>query len=166
MNTVIVTDVFGKTSALISLANELNTVEIIDPYDGIDMGFENEGEAYSYFMASVGLDGYLEKSIKQIEVYNARVTLIGFSVGASVVWRLSETTTSDFVDRAVCFYGSQIRYFTAIEPKFKIELVFPFTEPHFDVYELQDILSKKTNITANRVSYLHGFMNFNSNKYD
>ena len=166
MDIIVVSDVFGKTPALITLSNELNAIKVIDPYNGIDMDFKSESEAYSYFMEQVGLDAYLEKIREQIQQLTSTVTLIGFSICASAIWRLSEKTTTSHVNRAVCFYGSQIRNFTSIEPQFEVELVFPNSEPHFDVCRLQSYLSKKQNVTTSQVAYLHGFMNYYSNNYN
>jgi len=56
MNIILVSDVFGRTPALVKLGEELNTAIIVDPYDGINMDFKNEAEAYSYFMDNVGLE--------------------------------------------------------------------------------------------------------------
>lgn len=166
MNTIVVSDVFGKTSALISLSKELNASIIVDPYNGADMGFKSEAEAYVYFIENVGLDAYLAALQKTIESTSPISTLIGFSVGASAIWALSDKVSSNQVKQAICYYGSQIRNLTEVNPKFEIELVFPKSEPHFDVKELQDDLSKKQNVKTTMVEYLHGFMNYYSNNYN
>lgn len=166
MNTIVVPDVFGKTSALIRLCDELKANIIVDPYDGVDMGFNNEAEAYSYFMKNVGLDAYLLKILNTIEANAPVKTIIGFSIGASAIWRLSEQVSSTMVKHAICYYGSQIRHFTQVNPMFEIELVFPSIEPHFDVLALQNNLSQKQNVKTIKVDYLHGFMNFYSSNYN
>lgn len=163
---IIISDVFGKTPALIKLSEELNASTIVDPYNGVDMKFKNEAEAYSYFVETVGLEAYLLKLITVIETGNSAKTLIGFSVGSSVIWRLSEKVSTHLVKRAVCFYGSQIRHFTNIEPQFEIELIFPKSEPHFNVSSLQTELSKKQNVKTIKTDYLHGFMNYYSTNYN
>ncbi|MFT4776027.1 MAG: hypothetical protein ACI9B7_000395 [Oleispira sp.] len=40
MNIILVADVFGKTPALIKLSEELQTEVIVDPYNGMNMGFK------------------------------------------------------------------------------------------------------------------------------
>lgn len=166
MSIILVSDVFGKTPALMQLSEELNAKVIVDPYNGKNMRFENEAEAYSYFIEQVGLDAYLDKLLEITKSVHSDSTLIGFSIGASAIWRLSEKISANFIKRAICFYGSQIRYFTEISPLFEIELVFPKSESHFDVLELQANLSKKHNVKTIKVNYLHGFMNYYSSNYN
>jgi len=166
MSIILVSDVFGKTSALIKLRDDLNADIIVDPYHGIDMSFDNEAEAYSYFCEQVGLDEYVDKLLLTLEEFSSVSTLIGFSVGASIIWRLSDNVAAHKVKRAICFYGSQIRNFTKITPQFQMELVFPKKEPHFDVIKLQTELAKKQNVKALRVNSLHGFMNYYSDNFD
>ncbi|WOH36363.1 dienelactone hydrolase family protein [Thalassotalea fonticola] len=166
MSAIVVSDVFGKTSALISLCEELKVSIIVDPYNGVDMGFKSEAEAYAYFIENVGFNAYLAILQKTIESNYPNSILIGFSVGASAIWALSDKVSSNVVKHAICYYGSQIRNLTEVKPKFAIELVFPKSEPHFDVLELQSKLSKKQNVTAIKVAHLHGFMNYYSNNYN
>ncbi len=130
-----------------------------------NMSFNNEGDAYSYFVKNVGLDNYLAILLKVIESIEPPVTLIDFSVGAAVVWRLSEIKDHNFINQAFCYYSSQIRNFTKIEPRFKINLFFPASEPHFDVVELQASLSTKKHVKSEIVKYLHGFMNSYASNY-
>lgn len=166
MNIILVTDVFGITSALIKLSEELNETAIVDPYDGIDMMFNNEADAYSYFMEYVGLDAYLVKLQKIVQPTSTAITLIGFSVGSCAIWRLSDRVQSNSIKRGICFYGSQIRHYSELNPAFEIELIFPESEPYFDVCELQVNLAKKQNVKTIRVDHLHGFMNKRSKNYN
>ena len=165
MSIILVSDVFGVTPALLEIAKKPGACSIIDPYEGRIMGFENEADAYSYFVKATGLDNYLSTLLKAVELIESPITLISFSVGASVVWRLSEIKDHNLIKQAFCYYGSQIRNFTEIEPRFKIILVFPSSESHFDVVELQNSLSAKNNVAIKKVKYLHGFMNYYSNNY-
>ena len=166
MSIILVSDVFGKTPALVQLSEALNAEVIVDPYRGKNMAFKSEAEAYSYFMEEIGFDVYLAELKMILDAKLSVSTLIGFSIGASVVWKLSETASCDSVKRAICYYGSQIRHLTAVSPQIEVELVFPKSEPHFDVLELQASLSKKPNVKTTVVDYLHGFMNYYSNNYN
>jgi hypothetical protein len=166
MNIILVSDVFGKTPALMKLSEELNANIIVDPYDGINMNFKNEEEAYSYFINNVGLDKYLSKLLEITMSISSVTTLIGFSIGASVIWKLSENSAVKNIKSGICYYGSQIRNLKEINPLFEVELIFPKMETHFDVLQLQSELCKKQNVKTMKVNYLHGFMNFYSINYN
>lgn len=166
MSIILVSDVFGITPALLTLKNELGAHTIIDPYKGKSMDFKNETEAYSSFINTVGLDSYVSKILKMLESLDSQTTLIGFSVGASAIWRLPIKNEDHIIKQAFCFYGSQIRNFIKIEPSFKIHLVFPKSESHFDVAKLKEELTKKQNVITTQVEYLHGFMNYYSSNFN
>jgi dienelactone hydrolase len=162
MNIIIVADIFGKTPGLIKLGEELSVDFIIDPYDGKFVNFDNEAQAYSYFTEHIGLDAYVEKLSQIIKQCSDDVILIGFSVGAAAIWRLSSSNSEKIekiVKHATCFYGSQIRHSTELLPTFDIKLIFPKSEIHFDVNELKLILADKAKVKVLQVDYLHGFMN-------
>jgi len=165
MPIILVADIFGKTPALIELSKALNAAGIVDPYNGMEMGFTNEAAAYAYFVDNVGFSAYLSELLKVTESLPSDCTLIGFSIGASVIWKLSENRSVNSVKRGICYYGSQIRNFTAVNPLFEVELIFPQSEPHFDVLAVQAELAKKPNVKTMQVPYLHGFMNFYSTNY-
>lgn len=170
MSIIIVSDVFGLTSELTQLAEEINTDLIVDPYSGKYMCFREEQEAYSNFISHVGFENYLLTLKKVVEKQEKPIVLIGFSAGASIVWRISNENLNDKVKLGVCFYGTQIRNFTEVEPKFPIQLVLPKYEEHFDVDSLADQLSHKKNTQLSKVPFLHGFMNkrsvnFNQSAY-
>lgn len=166
MGIILVSDIFGVTPALLNIANKLGTNTIIDPYEGQVMSFKNEADAYAYFVKYIGLDNYLSILSKMVKSIEHQVTLIGFSIGATTIWRLSEIKGNNFIKQAFCYYGSQIRSFTKIAPRFNINLVFPASEPHFDVTELQNSLVTKKNVTIKQVKYLHGFMNSYSSNFN
>ncbi len=160
MGKVIVTDIFGRTPALEDLAGAIGSVmDIIDPYGGQQMGFHTEPLAYAHFMADVGIRAYQEILSSRLAEIPRVSVLIGFSVGASAIWRLSETLVPEKIGRAVCFYGSQIRHATDIVPHIRIEHILPKMEPGFSIDDLAAALSCKQNVTVHRTPYLHGFMN-------
>lgn len=166
MQRLIVSDIFGRTPALERLALELQgDVEIIDPYDSSVMEFENENDAYVYFTHNVGLDAYAEKLSNALKAMHSPVSLLGFSVGASASWKLSENPKTTNVVGAVLFYGSQIRHYSKIEPRFPTSLVFPKAEPHFLVTELISVLRQKENVHIHHAQEGHGFMNDHSQNY-
>jgi len=165
MKLIIVADIFGKTPALMRISTELGATDIIDPYDGIEMCFNSEDEAYAYFTQHIGLDTYVQTISTQLQ-HTTNLTLVGFSVGAAAIWRLSESKIATNINSAIGFYGSQIRHTPEIQPLFPIELIFPASETHFDVTQLKNRLSTTKNVTTCQVDFRHGFMNYHSINFD
>lgn len=164
---VVASDVFGNTAALSSFAHAFTeNVLIFDPYNSKEMNFRCEKEAYNFFSQNVGLDTYEKKLKTFIQSIKSNVCLIGFSVGASIIWKLSGDKELKNVSAATCFYGSQIRNFASVVPVFPLELVFPKYEEHFSVSDLISKLSGVKNVQISHSSYLHGFMNAHSNNFD
>lgn len=166
MRYILVSDVFGRTQALEEIARLLSgCVEIYDPYQSKNMDFKNETEAYKYFVLQLGLDSYAIDLQDLILSKNDKVCLIGFSVGASAIWKISDTVNNNIV-KAVCFYGSQIRHYKNIAPRFPIKLILPCSEEHFSISALISHLSNKDNIEIERTKYFHGFMNRHSGNFN
>jgi len=159
----LVSDIFGLTPALETICNKLSKVspdlQIIDPYNGVNHKFETQTHAYEYFMDRVGLKKYQDILTNKLTQYEQDIVLIGFSVGASAIWKISHQPSLKHVQKAFCFYGSQIRQNIHIHPIFDIELIFPKQEPHFNVDELINLLHKKALVTCIKTNGLHGFMN-------
>ena len=167
MKTILISDIFGRTAALERLTAKISQdALILDPYDSEFMDFKNEEAAYAYFSENVGLASYAYKLKRVLLEQEDEVLLIGFSVGASAIWNVSDDESITLVKKAICFYGSQIRNNVACNPRFPIELVLPSMERHFSVDELIHQLSGKQNVSIRQVSYLHGFMNELSLNYD
>ena len=170
MKILIASDIFGKTPELEDLvaqlsANAINTV-IVDPYEGKYLNFKNEDEAYSYFRQKVGIERYKEMVYEATSDIKRDLLLIGFSVGASAIWAISDKFGARTNARAICFYGSQIRNFMDVNPAICMELIFPKQEPHFNVGNLIAQISLKKNVTCKTALYLHGFMNKRSANFN
>jgi len=165
MNLVLITDIFGITSGLLEISKQLNA-QIIDPYAGVEMHFNDEASAYAYFSENVGLDCYLEILSAKFESLNSATIAIGFSIGASVLWRYAAADTDGKLQRGYCFYGSQIRNYLQLVPNFPLQLILPKFEQHFSVAQLADDLAECKNLTIVKTGSLHGFMNRCSVNYD
>jgi dienelactone hydrolase len=167
MDILIATDIFGHTPALDRLAGQLqaDTIKIIDPYDG-RTHFRDEETAHAFFTAQVGIPVYAKKISDHLSKAGPGQTLIGFSVGAAAIWYLSGNTAFMGVQQAIGFYGSQIRHHTRCRPVFDTRLVFPESEPHFDVDHLMRTLKDTPRVTCFKAGGLHGFMNEHSQNFD
>lgn len=167
MKTIVITDIFGKTPALQALARAISPNHfIIDPYEGEDLRFKSEDEAYQFFTSNIGLDNYAKRADNFLSEQGSAVNVVGFSVGASAIWNLSTSSVALKVNYATCFYGSQIRYSTAVSPLFPVTLIFPSMEKHFSVNNLISELRATSNTQVRQVAYLHGFMNKLSTNFD
>lgn len=171
MTILIASDIFGHTPALDRLVRGLGRsypeqIGIIDPYgDGIY--FEKEDEAYKYFTSRTNIPAYAGLIAGELETLTCPVTLLGFSIGASAIWYLSGQGPQLKVSTAIGFYGSQIRRYPDISPGFDIRLVFPESEPHFNVDRLmEDLSGRHPRVNCEKAMGRHGFMNEYSKNYD
>ena len=167
----VISDIFGRTPALERLVQDLTVpgtcADILDPYKGTDQGFASEAHAYDAFMSRTGLESYREIVKEQLGSVKEPACLIGFSVGATAVWQISgDPAFKKKVVRAYCFYPSRIRHFPDIQPCFEIELIFPISEPAFDVNKMMALQAGKSNVTCRKEKGKHGFMNALSPHYD
>jgi len=168
---LLATDIFGKTNAVETFRERLNTVYervlILDPYDAKQMSFQGENEAYEVFMQTCGFENYAKLCQKTLDVLRGEeVILIGFSMGASALWRVLDGRKEGTIKHFYGFYASQIRHFLDANPCVPCTLIFPDSEPHFDVEALMSKLATKESLTCIKTAYLHGFMNPLSVNYD
>lgn len=167
MPRIIVSDIFGRTESLEKISDSLPGIaEIFDPYDSVSMAFNTEQEAYSCFISEVGLANYKDKLKAYLLNIEGPVSLLGFSVGASAIWKLSEDQKNQNISGSVCFYGSQIRNYTQIVPKYPVQLVFPSHEDSFSVSELITQIKIHKRVKIHQAPYRHGFMNFYSPNFN
>ena len=162
---IIVSDIFGKTPALEKLCYDLTRpFEVVDPYNGEFLKFKTESDAYHHFSEHVGVEYYSELLKYKINNTNEKIILLGFSVGASAIWRISNQDLMN-VSSAICFYGSQIRNMLDIQPQIPMYII-PAFEEHFSVQGLSNELAHKRNVKVQGTNYLHGFMNSHSTNYN
>lgn len=160
-------DIFGHTPHLDDLLTASRCdFSVVCPYDGKAPEFESEAEAYRNFMNNVGLDSYSQKLSSRITGTRRSTILLGFSVGASVVWRTCARQLNANVERAICFYGSQIRHEIHLHPVVPLSMILPESEAAFDVEELASAVRSKQNVSVEMTSGRHGFMNRLSPNFD
>lgn len=115
---------------------------------------ENE-VAYGYFNENVGFQVFqkINELIDELKNQYRKVLIIGFSVGATIAWRCSESGKCDGV---ICYYGSRIRDYISVTPLCPMLLIFA-SKDSFDVCDVVNKLSKKENVSANVFDGNHGF---------
>jgi hypothetical protein len=155
--TIVLSDVFGCTPAFRELAGALNADKLISPYSD-NIYFTDENQAYTYFVEHLGLDQYLN-AVKQELSAHSLVNIVGFSVGASVLWRLTAGPLASRINTAIGVYGSQIRHYLTNRPQCPIHLLLPRVEAHFDLDQMSRSLVVFEQVTIHQTQYKHGFMN-------
>jgi dienelactone hydrolase len=121
-------------------------------------------EAYAYFTTEVGFDAYqsIVKLIEQLKKTYMQVFVMGFSVGATIAWRCSETHDCDGI---IGFYGSRIRDYLELVPVCPVLLLFADQEA-FDVAAVIREVRKKPMVSTQLLLARHGYMDHNSTAYD
>lgn len=167
-NILLVTDIFGNCSALQPLLQAItaagDVVTIIDPYQGKLQCFADEAEAYQVYSSQCGHDAYAACVAQALTQPYALA--LGFSAGATALWRALGAASAGQITRAVLFYPGQIHQYLAVTPKLPVQVVFGHSEPHFAVAAICTELSKKPGVTAVQTAYAHGFMNPASKAFD
>ncbi|MBC9785533.1 dienelactone hydrolase family protein [Heliobacterium chlorum] len=128
--------------------------------------YSQEDLAYSNFVTNIGF----EKAFWKIKLfleniksnYNG-VYILGFSVGATIAWLLSENM--NLCNGIVGIYGSKIRNFTSTNPSCPVLLVFAADEKSFNVDDLIYELELKDGVEIKKYSGYHGFANPFSEHY-
>ncbi|WP_448566134.1 hypothetical protein [Thalassotalea ganghwensis] len=159
MKHLIISDIFGLTKPLLSFAQQLDNAEVIDPYNGLATGFKSESEAYHYFIEHCGHDQYLHRVNECFRTAKKPESVIGFSAGATALWRYIAQPDAPTFKQVTGFYSGQIRHYLSLAPRQPIKLIFPVKEQHFDVNEVITQLAKNRQITIEQCDFHHGFMN-------
>ncbi|MCG7530222.1 hypothetical protein MHM98_02480 [Psychrobium sp. MM17-31] len=170
MRTIIATDIFGRNQFLLQFIQDCQLPAdtlIVDPYLGIEHQFASQEQAYQCFIDNGGLDAYIA-SLSQILVNQTEpCRLIGFSAGASAIWRvLANDSSAAHVEKALCFYPGRIRHYQGLVPLKPLTIVFPAKEAHFDLAPVIEKVSNKEMVSARQLPLAHGFMNRQLSVFD
>lgn len=165
---LLVTDIFGSCAGLQALVSRLTSagakVRLLDPYQGEVQHFADEAEAYACYSGHCGHDAY---AALVAEVLTESYQLVlGFSAGATALWRSLDAVTAQQVSQAVLFYPGQIHQHLTLQPQIPVEVIFGHTEPHFAVADICAALQQKSGVKAFSTGYAHGFMNRASAAFD
>ncbi|MBJ8070352.1 MULTISPECIES: dienelactone hydrolase family protein [Bacillus cereus group] len=130
--------------------------------------YSDEEKAYQHFMNHIGFDygkNQIEEFITNLSNSYTHIGLIGFSVGATIVWLCSNNPKIDFI---IGCYGSRIRDYVHIKPTCATLLIFPEQEASFSVSSLMQTLQQQNNplLEINQLHGEHGFLNPYTEKYN
>ncbi|HSG51910.1 MAG TPA: hypothetical protein VLA40_07355 [Rheinheimera sp.] len=160
---LVVSDIFGRCDGLQCLCADLASVNsqfrIIDPYQGLFQRFATEEEAYAAFTEQCGHAAYTELVQKALQ---QKVDIaIGFSAGASALWR-SLGDNAGQAKQARLYYPGQLHFHLDRVPQLPMQLVFGATEHHFNVDDLLLQLANDSHVCVEKTPWQHGFMNLAS----
>jgi dienelactone hydrolase len=165
MRVLVLTDIFGVTPELVTLAGRFTASPILlSPYREQHDCFSDEQDAYRSFQHNGGLEAYLERinPVLQREKVDA---CVGFSAGATAAWRAACDENSN-LPPAILFYGSRIRDYACLRPHSPVELIFAEEEAHFSVAPLAACLADAGCPVSVWPGTKHGFMNMRSSGFD
>ncbi|MCM3628511.1 dienelactone hydrolase family protein [Paenibacillus glycanilyticus] len=167
---LVVHEIYGLNNHLSSICSALakHGYDVFGP-DLLNRGepfpYEQEQEAYSYFMSHVGFEKAASTILQlagELKHRYRNVYVVGFSVGATAAWMCS---TNPNISGAAGYYGSRIRSYKEIIPACPALLFYPESEPSFDVDQLIADLQDKPGVQVHKSSGQHGFSDPYSAKY-
>ena len=169
---LLVSDIFGRCEGLRRLIVDLSApgvnLHVIDPYQGLWQNFTDEQQAYAAYSEQCGHEAYTALVAQRLTQHQAVAfdLALGFSAGASALWRALAHRTAPAIKQALLFYPGQIYPYLQLTPKVPVRLVFGRSEPHFDVVSVCTELNAKTAVSAQHTRYAHGFLNPASAAFD
>lgn len=132
----------------------------LSPWETELCPFADEQEAASVFISQNGIASYARKIALAADGKPAFI--VGFSVGASAAWLHSASEYSNPESTAMLFYGSRIRDYLSLVPRFGITAIFAETESSFQPQQIvSNIVRDKVHAYVEPGTF-HGFMNPNS----
>jgi len=169
-HTLMVPDVFGATEDFHQLARSVaDSFTVIDAYRdfGIARPDPAAGDtaAYNWFQEHIGLEQYTVLVTDAVRSVQSVTRIVGCSIGAAAVWTTSASVDCQWIECAVCCYGSQIRHMTDLNPRWPVLCVLPHSEPHFDVNQTGRALARHRHVIVHTLGQ-HGFLNAHSHGFD
>lgn len=169
MQVMIATDIFGINNDVNQLVKRLESdevkVRVIDPYEGEKIDFQTDEEAYAFFLKHCGIDRYITLIQKELSSVVTPCVVIGFSVGAASAWKATDGLDLSKHLHLICFYPSQIRHYLEVNPTCYVTVVFPESEPSFDIDNVMHQLNRQKMVSCFKSQFKHGFMNQNSRNH-
>ncbi|MBB3129463.1 dienelactone hydrolase [Paenibacillus rhizosphaerae] len=165
---IILHEIYGLNEHILAFGDKVSRsgYEVLTPNLLIrgPFPYEQEEEAYSYFVNQIGFDRAVDEVNQIVRDHRDRydcIMIVGFSIGATIAWRCSGSG----IDGIIGYYGSRIRSYAEMEPKCPALLFFASNEKSFDVSELSEKLEHRRNTHVHVIEGEHGFMNPYSKSY-
>jgi dienelactone hydrolase len=163
MRIIVATDIHGVNDVLRKQFSILGQPIIVSPWSGDGCPFATEQDAVAVFHRQNGLASY-ERKIAEAANGEAAL-LVGFSVGATSLWRHIASPRCCSMSRAFLYYGSRIRDYPQLRPRCTTSVFFAAHEPSFDPPSLALTIRKSGTQCSVIDGTQHGFMNPCSSHY-
>jgi dienelactone hydrolase len=137
-----------------------NLVDLNEAYN-----YDQEAAAYKNFM-NVGFQDItdtVKSLLGTLKLGYRALYVVGYSVGATVAWRLS--ANPGLVDAVVAYYGSRIRDYLDQVPQCPTLLLFPKEEKSFDIQTMIPRLLPIMGVEIHQYQGLHGFTDPRNRNY-
>jgi dienelactone hydrolase len=158
MKTIVAADIHGVTAELRTMLQPIvGDAVVLSPWETDACPFGDEGEAVTTFVARDGIASYARKI--SAAAAGEPAFIVAFSVGASAAWLHAASGDGNPHSAATLFYGSRIRDYASLKPRFDITAIFAETEASFSPARLADIIAGGRVRTFVEPGTLHGFMN-------
>ena len=158
MKTIVAADLYGVTRELrAQLAPLAADTIFVSPWATDGCPYASEREAHAAFIAGDGLARYAARIAEAAG--DAAAYFVAFSVGASAVWLHAASEKANAASAATLFYGSRIRDYAALVPRFAIEAIFAQEEAAFSPAELAARIAGPRVHATVVAATAHGFMN-------
>ena len=158
--TVLLHEIYGVNKHINHFANELSKegMDVICPdlLSGNVFSYDQQSEAYDYFMTEVGFDraaAEVKEIIQSLQERYKEVYLVGFSIGATIAWLCSE---QEGISGIIGYSGTRIRDYLDITPKCRTLLLFARYEASLDVELIMPALIRNQ-VEVVRIAGSHGF---------
>ena len=162
--TIVAADVHGVSVRLRSLLGPLfGDAIFVSPWDGDGCPYASEQQAHSAFLANHSMASYAGKIAAAAG--DEPSFIIAFSVGASATWLHAASGRGHAASQATLFYGSRIRDYADLTPRFSVSAIFAESEPSFSPARLARRIASERVHTCVEAGTRHGFMNPSSPNY-
>lgn len=154
---VVVADIHGTHAALRTQLAVLGQPLVVSPWPGEGRPAGTEQEVVAAFHQQDGLARF-ERKIAEA-VGDVPALLLGFSVGASALWRYVASAHCHPNSLAVLYYGSRIRDHAELVPRCRTTICFAEHEASFEPEVLAARLRRPGVVCEVVRGARHGFMN-------
>lgn len=163
MRIVVASDIHGIHDPLRVQLAILGEPIIISPWSGEGCPYATEQAAVSEFHRQDGLSSYEQKIAEAVN--GEAALLIGFSVGATSLWRYVSGAQCNSNSRAFLYYGSRIRDYLELTPRCPTSVLFAEHESSFHPESVAISVRKSGALCSVISGTHHGFMSPLSSHY-